>query len=321
MDDLRNESADANSSSTSPKKQKRQSEQQLCGNLKIFGQWRVRSYTLIAEAMIRTKRERDAVYVLDQGTDVIARFAKDRDYMSSRTLLFHFSRLASQATKIQSLRAKCLKLNYVIGTEVTTPYGRGRVKALGDEQMAVILTDWRLARGSSVVCYLNYDCVSIFVPKTLAEMSLEDKVERARAMKVRGASEFVAKDYAAALGSNTRAVDAVRSILRTGLEPGELRSSLLILKVDALNEAAACSNHLGVHESSEMFARRALQLTGKLQFKLLSLSACSFKISSQSDLCSYSWMSHVGFLTQRFFFLSFRQTFLSRLTGTHRCRK
>lgn len=162
---------------------------------------------------------------------------------------------------------------FVIGAEVTTQYGHGRVSDVrqdgGNQKIVVLLDAWKLTGKSFVTCYLQPHSVALYVPKTLHEMNLNEKVEYAKKMRAEGKHHYACRDHGKSLVANTKAVDAVRSVLR-GYSRSEVgaanRANLLVLKVDALNDAAACSVALEIYEGAEMFARRALQLIGTSYF-------------------------------------------------------
>ena len=73
----------------------------------------------------------------------------------------------------------------VVGSEVSTNYGRGKVTEIRqDGKMVVVrISSWRLAGRSTVTCHLSTDSVQVIRPKKIFEMSIFEKVEHAQELK------------------------------------------------------------------------------------------------------------------------------------------
>ncbi len=157
----------------------------------------------------------------------------------------------------------------LVGSEVSTVYGRGTVTEIRpNEQMAVIkLASWRLARRSTVTCYLSTKSIQVLRPKKLFEKNVFEKVEHAQHLKEQASQLFSAKQYTEALNLYAEAVDAVRYVQHQKDSNNELRADLLVVMITCCNNAATCCLHLHEWERAHKFGKNALILLEALYEK------------------------------------------------------
>ena len=74
-----------------------------------------------------------------------------------------------------------------------TAYGRGRVLSLTSTSSKVVFTNWRLANGSKVHCYLPPENLTFVRKKKFGEMTSFDKIDAANEKReVRQAEKTIA---------------------------------------------------------------------------------------------------------------------------------
>lgn len=157
----------------------------------------------------------------------------------------------------------------VVGSEVSTNYGRGKVTEIRqDGKMVVVrISSWRLAGRSTVTCHLSTDSVQVIRPKKIFEMSIFEKVEHAQELKEQASTKFSAKEYNEALQLYAEAVDAVRYVQHKKDSTNELRADLLIVMITCCNNAATCCLQLHEWDRAEKFGKNALVLLEALYEK------------------------------------------------------
>lgn len=149
----------------------------------------------------------------------------------------------------------------IVGSEVTTVFGRGKVTEIRHDGMAVVrITSWRLAGRSEVTCYLTINSIQVVKPKRLFEMSVFEKIEFAQKLKDEATAKFSAKEYSAALQLYAEAVDAVRYVQHNKDSTNELRADLLVVMITCCNNAATCCVKLNEWSRAQKFAKNALVL-------------------------------------------------------------
>jgi tetratricopeptide (TPR) repeat protein len=155
----------------------------------------------------------------------------------------------------------------VVGSEVSTIYGRGKVTEVRQQMVVVKVSSWRLAGRSTVTCYLSTESVQVIRPKKIFEMTIFEKVEHAQHLKKQASSKFSAKEYTEALRLYAEAVDAVRYVQHKKDSTNELRADLLILMITCCNNAATCCLQLKDWDRAKKFGKNALVLLEALYEK------------------------------------------------------
>jgi len=159
----------------------------------------------------------------------------------------------------------------VVGDDVMTSYGRGRVIDIRDGNggcsFVVLISSWRLAGRSRVTCYLSPEAVRVVRPHKIYEMSVHEKVEHAQELKQQAAHKFARKDYNDALKLYAEAVDAVRYIQHKKDSTNEVRADLLVVMITCCNNAATCCLHLKFCDRAQKFGKNALVLIDALYEK------------------------------------------------------
>ncbi|GAX17407.1 hypothetical protein FisN_5Hh052 [Fistulifera solaris] len=156
----------------------------------------------------------------------------------------------------------------VVGDDVLTTYGRGKVLELrNNDQAVVLLSSWRLAGRSRVKCYLSLSSLRVLRAKKLYEMSVYEKVEHGQELKNEATAFFQRKEYEKALNVYSHAVDAVRYVQHKKDSSNEVRADLLVLMITCSNNAATCCTQLQKWDDSIKFAKSALSLIEALEEK------------------------------------------------------
>jgi tetratricopeptide (TPR) repeat protein len=159
----------------------------------------------------------------------------------------------------------------MVGDDVLTVYGRGRVIALKPPQTIVVeLTSWRLAQRSTVTCYLDSSThqVQVVRKKTLHEMNNAwERVQHAQELKKDATRHFGTKNFEKALLIYSKAVDAVRNVQHDVNSTNELRADLVLLMITCCNNAATCCIHLAKYGLAIHFSKNALVLIDALYEK------------------------------------------------------
>jgi tetratricopeptide (TPR) repeat protein len=155
----------------------------------------------------------------------------------------------------------------MVGDDVITVYGRGRIIGLNTHTHTVIveLVSWRLAQRSTVKCYLDMDQVQVVRTKTLHEMDQAwERVQYAQECKRQATEFFASKNYEQALACYMRAVDAVRHVQHDANSSNETRADLVLVMVTCCNNAATCCIHLQKYDLAIQYAQNALVLINAL---------------------------------------------------------
>jgi hypothetical protein len=153
-----------------------------------------------------------------------------------------------------------------VGDVVLCAYGRGRVVQVRSDtqQVAVRLSSWRLTGHSKVTCYLASNDVVVVRLKKISEMSVQDMVGFVQELKEKAAREFAANDYAAALLTSTRAIDAAQYVNRkSGSSSSILQLNVVTLMVACSIRAAACCRKLDQSDEAATIARDALVIISR----------------------------------------------------------
>ncbi|CAM9144716.1 unnamed protein product, partial [Heterosigma akashiwo] len=154
-----------------------------------------------------------------------------------------------------------------VGDEVMTQFGRGEVaevRGSGAEATLVVkTTEWRMALDQPATLYLQPAAVGPAPPKKSYQMTTDDKLRKARALKDEGAGRFQEKDYAGAQALYFQCVGYLRYI-------GEETTSAQRAQVNELllpcyNNMALCLLRLGRHQDAVVAASNALLLSDALQ--------------------------------------------------------
>lgn len=165
-----------------------------------------------------------------------------------------------------------------VGDDVLTHFGRGRVVEIRVKSncLVVLLSSWRLAGRSRVTCYLSLrqkdlknetSHVQVVRHKKLYEMSVYEKVEQALVHKEKAGKLFAVKDYAAALDTYSRAVDAVKYVQHQSDSSNHVRADLLVVMITCSNNAATCCTQLGQWDRVNIFSTSAINLINALEAK------------------------------------------------------
>mmetsp|Transcript_17540 Transcript_17540/g.38334 ORF Transcript_17540/g.38334 Transcript_17540/m.38334 type:complete len:489 (+) Transcript_17540:37-1503(+) len=176
------------------------------------------------------------------------------------------------SSKLQMLYSptKFPSVSPVVGSEVLTLWGRGKVKEIRDDHMkthVVKLSSWRLDRRSSVICYVSGKDCEVMRPKKIYDMDVFEKVEEANDLKQQATAKFKKKDYTGALALFARAVDAVRYIQHKPDSTNEVRADLIVMMITCSNNAALCSSKKKDWERVAKFGANAMVLIEALQEK------------------------------------------------------
>ena len=173
-------------------------------------------------------------------------------------------------TKFPSVKAQ-------VGCEVLTIYGRGRVVEIREDDSIVVvrISSWRLAGRSLVTAYLSPETVEVVRPKTLYEMSIVERIERAQELKQQATKKFSAKEYQEALVLYAKAVDAVRYVQHSQETSNEARADLLVVMITCCNNAATCCSQLQNWDKAINFAQNALVLIEALEEKRPTSKICA----------------------------------------------
>jgi tetratricopeptide (TPR) repeat protein len=152
-----------------------------------------------------------------------------------------------------------------VGNVVICIYGRGRVLEVRPEkqQVAVRLSSWRLA-GSWVTCYLSISAVQVVCDRKVYEMTVDEKVLYAQAIKEEGAREFAEKDYEGALRTYARAVENMSHVHEA---PEKVLVDVVLLSITCSNNAGTCCCLLEQWDEAARFAGNALVLIESLEPK------------------------------------------------------
>jgi hypothetical protein len=156
-------------------------------------------------------------------------------------------------------------VDLAVGDVVLCAYGRGRVvRVCSDTQrVAVCLSSWRLSGRSKVTCYLASHEVVVVRLKKISEMSVHEMVMFVQELKEKAAREFATKDYAAALLTSTRAIDAAQYVNRkSGSSSSILQLNAVTLTVACSIRAAACCRQLNQSHEAATIAQDALVIIG-----------------------------------------------------------
>lgn len=162
----------------------------------------------------------------------------------------------------------------LVDAEVMTQFGRGKViqvrpaetaENANTEAMVVIqLTNWRLAARGRVTCYLKASSVQVVRARKLYEMTVHEKVEYANQLKQLAGQQFAQKEYAAALLTYSKAIDAVRFVQHKTDSDNYVRADLLLIMVTCSNNAATCAKHVQQWDTAANFAKNAQVLLDAL---------------------------------------------------------
>ena len=142
-----------------------------------------------------------------------------------------------------------------------------------DEKVVVQLTNWRLARRSTVKIYCNASNFTnseqyrIVRKKRVYEMSIYERIEHSKVLKKEAIPHFVKGDYEKALDLFTQAVYAVRMQQHTPESTNEMRADLVEIMISCSNNAASCFVKMGKWEEAQQHARNALLLIDALDGK------------------------------------------------------
>lgn len=158
----------------------------------------------------------------------------------------------------------------VVGSDVLTKWGRGKVKEIRDDDgktHVVKLSSWRLANRSSVFCYVSARECEVVKPRRIYDMDVFEKVEHANELKQQATAKFKNKDYHGALELFAGAVDAVRYVQHGLNSTNELRADLIVVMITCSNNAALCSSKKEDWERAAKFGQNALVLIEALEEK------------------------------------------------------
>eukprot|EP00531_Pseudo-nitzschia_arenysensis_P003897 CAMPEP_0116151382 /NCGR_PEP_ID=MMETSP0329-20121206/20065_1 /TAXON_ID=697910 /ORGANISM="Pseudo-nitzschia arenysensis, Strain B593" /LENGTH=484 /DNA_ID=CAMNT_0003647987 /DNA_START=114 /DNA_END=1568 /DNA_ORIENTATION=+ len=156
----------------------------------------------------------------------------------------------------------------VVGSNVITKWGRGKVIEIRDDDMkthVVQLSSWRLANRSSVFCYVCAEECEVVKPRKLYDMDVFQKVEYANELKQSATIKFKEKDYHGALELFARAIDAVRYVQHGKDSTNELRADLISVMITCSNNASLCSSKKDDWARAAKFGENALVLIEALE--------------------------------------------------------
>jgi hypothetical protein len=160
-------------------------------------------------------------------------------------------------------------LEPAVGNEVLCIFGRGRIIEIRplEQQVAIRLSSWRLAGDSWVTCYLSTSAVKVVCDKKVYEMTVDEKVLYAQAIKEEASREFAEKDYDAALRTYARAVDNMRYVHEAPNPHRKVLLDVVLLTIACSNNAGTCCMMLEKWDEAARFARNALVLIESLEPK------------------------------------------------------
>lgn len=183
-------------------------------------------------------------------------------------------------------------LEPAVGNEVICMWGRGRVLEVRPEKQQVVvrLSSWRLAKASWVTCYLSTSAVQVVCGKKVYEMSVDEKVLYAQAIKEEGSRQFAVKDYEGALLIYARAIENM-SYARE--EPKKALVDVVLLSITCSNNAATCCSLLEQWDEAASFARNALVLIMSLESKE--------KNESRRKRMLHAMLSELGYMDSKLF--------------------
>ena len=160
-----------------------------------------------------------------------------------------------------------------VGDDVVCKYGRGkvlqisRVSSTDVIKYTIALSSWRLNGRSNVTCHVISPPPRVVRKHTPSEMDAYEKVDSAKALKVKANGYFSQKDYSSALNTFASAVDAVRNVQHDSSSTNEVRADLVVMMVTCSNNAATCCIKLEKYDEASKFAKNSLILTDALYRK------------------------------------------------------
>mmetsp|Transcript_24503 Transcript_24503/g.57919 ORF Transcript_24503/g.57919 Transcript_24503/m.57919 type:complete len:480 (+) Transcript_24503:180-1619(+) len=158
----------------------------------------------------------------------------------------------------------------VVGSEVLTKWGRGKVTEIRDDCMkthVVKLSSWRLAGRSSVFCYVSAKECEVLRLKKIYDMDVFEKIEHANELKQQATLKFRKKNYTGALELFAKAVDVVRYVQHKSDSTNEVRADLVAMMITCSNNAALCSSKKDDWDRAARFGTNALVLIEALEEK------------------------------------------------------
>ena len=158
----------------------------------------------------------------------------------------------------------------IVGSHVLTLWGRGKVVGIKNketETYVVKLSSWRLARRSSVFCYVCAKECKVIQTRRLFDMDVFEKVEHANDLKQQATEKFKKMDYHGASELYAKALDAVRYVQHGVDSTNELRADLIVIMITCSNNAALCLSKKGDWERVAKFGGNALILIEALEEK------------------------------------------------------
>lgn len=222
------------------------------------------------------------------GIGVVIRTRKEKDYLSDKggarmkeIELLDWTKIQKNGKNTPSSHsAKNAHMLYtptafpsvspVVGSEVLTKWGRGKVTEIRDDYMkthVVKLCSWRLSGRSSVFCYVSATECEVMRPKKIYDMDVFEKIEHANELKQQATLKFKDKDYTGALELFARAVDAVRYVQHKADSTNEVRADLIVVMITCSNNAALCSSKKQDWDRTSKFGSNALVLIEALEEK------------------------------------------------------
>lgn len=220
------------------------------------------------------------------GTGIIIRTRKDNDVERKSISRYETELLDCTTSKLDNHGAvssfnksnpkmlytpiKFPSVSPVVGSDVLTQWGRGKVSEIRDDHRrthVVKLSSWRLAGRSFVYCYVSVKECEVVKPHKIYDMDVFEKVEHAKDLKQQATVKFKEKDYDGALELFARAVDTVRYVQHGVDSTNELRADLIFVIITCANNAALCSSKKDDWERAEKFGESALVLIEALEEK------------------------------------------------------
>lgn len=157
-----------------------------------------------------------------------------------------------------------LVLNFPIGLEVITPYGKGHVKEVRENnQIVIIPSEWKLATGKPPIFYMNAASITKPKPTEKKVNYLEPKIKRVVELKDRGNSLVSANDYEGAKMSYSQAL-AILNYIDDDLEIID-KAMLFEQLVPLQNNMSLCNFKLKKNSESEMFAKSNITLIESIE--------------------------------------------------------
>jgi hypothetical protein len=225
------------------------------------------------------------VYQTSDGQGAVIETRRDKN----GTISLYEERARTPSTESDECENYLAGVEPAIGHDVICSYGKGRIFGIRSaEKMVVVrLSSWRLAGSSRVTCYLSTSAVRVVGIKKLYEMSVQEKLEYARAVKGQAYNEFISKDYLAACQTYARAIEAMRcrdddslmdasfysddalsvSSSTSGSSSATKGTDLVLLMITCSNNAATCCSVIKKWDDAASFARQALALIAGLEAK------------------------------------------------------